>query len=121
VNSGVAIVTQILHGLVVAGALLLAATLHFRQTGLYRDPKGIGGIASLISESDYIEYGALNIFRQPPLFAYSKIVKGALRGLRFRLQYVARQNGSAELVYQLTTTTDPGYVVPQRAEDRMLY
>ena len=126
-NSGVAMATQILHGLVVAGVLLLAATLYFRQTGLYHDPKGIGGIASLISESDYIEYGALNLFRQLPSFAHSKVVKGTLRGVRFRLQHVplARrgQSGASaeEHVYQLTTTTDPGYVVPQRAEDRMLY
>lgn len=97
--------------------------LHFRQTGLYHDPKGIGGIASLISESDYIDYGALNIFRQLPSFAHSNIVKASLRGIRFRLQHVpvVQQDGHTELVYQLTTTTDPGYVIPQRAEDRMLY
>ncbi|KAK5651361.1 hypothetical protein OQA88_12594 [Cercophora sp. LCS_1] len=123
VNTGVAIATQVLHGLVVAGGLLLAAILHFRQSGLYHDPKGIGGIASLISDSDYIEYGALNIFRQLPSFAHSKIVRGSLRGIRFKLQHVpvTQQDGSTQLVYQLTTTTDPGYVVPQRAEDRVLY
>jgi len=123
VNPGVAIATQVLHGLVVAGGLLLCATLHFRQSGLYHDPKGIGGVASLISESDYIDQSALHLFRQLPSFAHSKVVRGGLRGIRFKLQHVpvSQQDGSSHLMYQLTATTDPGYIIPQRAEDGILY
>jgi len=123
INPGVAIATQILHGLVVAGALLLSATLHFRQSGLYHDPKGIGGVASLISESDYIDQSALHLFRQLPSFAHSHVIRRALHGIRFRLQHVpvVQQDGSTQLTYQLVTTTDPGYTIPQRSEDRILY
>lgn len=123
VNTGVAIATQVLHGLVVAVGLLLCAMLHFRQTGLYHDPKGIGGVASLISESDYIDQSALHLFRQLPSFAHSKVVRGALRGIRYRLQHVpvVQPDGSSRLLYQLTATTDPGYTIAQRDEDRVLY
>ncbi|KAK3343528.1 hypothetical protein B0T25DRAFT_554560 [Lasiosphaeria hispida] len=123
INRGVAVVTQILHGLVVASGLALGAMLHLRRSGLYRDPRGIGGVASLISESDFIDRSALTLFRQLPSFAHSKVIRAALSGVRFKLQHmpVVRPGGAAQRVYQLTAMVDPGYAVPHRAEDRALF
>ncbi|KAK1752326.1 hypothetical protein QBC47DRAFT_454376 [Echria macrotheca] len=126
VNNGVAVATQVLHGIVVAGGLALGMTLFLRRSGLYRDPRGIGGVASLVSESDYItdnNTGALAVFRQLPSFAHSKVVRYALAGIRFRLQHAQamQPDGSVRMAYQLTTAVDPGFVVPVSPEDRRLF
>ncbi|KXX73814.1 hypothetical protein MMYC01_209784 [Madurella mycetomatis] len=85
---------------------------------------GIGGVAGLICESDFLVHGSvLNLFRQLPSFTHSKAVRSELAGVRFKLQHVpvVLPDGSiTTLVYQLTTTVDPGYAVPHWLEDRAL-
>ena len=125
VNSGVAITTQVLHGLVVFMGIVLGWMLFRREnTGVYHDPRGIGGVAALVCESDFMpgSGGVLGLFRQMRSYAHSNVIKSALRGVRFRLRHVdvVRADGSSGTAWQLMTTVDPGYVLPLRAEDYAL-
>jgi hypothetical protein len=122
-NGGVAIAAQVLHGTIVALGLILSWTLYKRRTGLYHDPKGIGGLASLVSESDYSGSNTLFLFRQLPSFVHSKVLSGSLKGISFRLQHmpIRQGNGATRMVYQLTANTDPSFTMTVRNEDRGFY
>jgi hypothetical protein len=110
VDSGVAIATQALHGLIVALGVAIAVILYRRPTGLYRDPKGIGGIVSLISDTDRSGCNTLRLFRELPSSAPSAVIRCALQHVTFQLQHVSTLNadGTASAAYQLAAHAHPG-------------
>lgn len=114
VDSGFATATQVFHGLAIAAGLVLLFVLYSRPTGLYRDPKGIGGIASLISDIDRSGSGTLRLFRQLPSFANTHVVVRALQGVTFQLRHVLVQNadGTTLRTYQLDTISQPWDTLP---------
>ena len=89
-SPGFIVVTQIFHAFAAALGIALYVTLRMRQSGLYRDPKGIGSLASLISESD-----ALPVLQQIPSYTHSDNLKVALQGTRFYLRHL-NDIGTAE-------------------------
>jgi hypothetical protein len=123
INSGVAIATQVVHGVVAALGIVLTIVLRFRQTGLYHDPKGIGGLAPLISDADRSRLGTLHLFQQIPSFAHPDVVSAALSNITFHLSHFQALNvdGSVSTQYQLATNTPPGYIIPLRPQDRVFY
>ncbi|KAB5582273.1 hypothetical protein GE09DRAFT_1245875 [Coniochaeta sp. 2T2.1] len=131
-SGGIATAAQVCHGVAAGAGLVLAGMLWGRRTGVYRDPKGMGGIAGLISDvvgGGTTEGDTLRLFRQIPSFAHSDVVRHALRGITFGLRHVPVVNteGRSGTAYQLVAlNVDPArYVLPiapgQRvfAQDRM--
>ncbi|KAF2195854.1 hypothetical protein K469DRAFT_650033 [Zopfia rhizophila CBS 207.26] len=123
VNTGVVIATQVVHGLIATLGTILSWALLVRRTGLYCNPKGIGGIAALISEADHCGSNTLRLFRQLPSFAHSKVLAGSLQGITFQLRHlpVVRANGATYTTYQLAANTHPVHTLPLRREDRAYY
>ncbi|PVH98203.1 hypothetical protein DM02DRAFT_730013 [Periconia macrospinosa] len=121
INTGIAAATQVLHGLVAGLGIILLCVLYTRRTGLYHDPKGIGGIASLISQADYCDSNVLYLFRQLPSYAHSKVLAGSLDGITFQLRHlpVLQANGTMHETYQLTANTHPAHMLPLRREQRV--
>jgi hypothetical protein len=103
VNSGVAIATQVIHGVVCGIAVALAIILFFRRSGVHRDPKGIGNLASLVSDANRADLSTLRLFRQIPSFAHSRVIYDSLRDVKFKLGYyvVFNDDGSSSTTYQL--------------------
>ncbi|KAB5586289.1 hypothetical protein GE09DRAFT_1181320 [Coniochaeta sp. 2T2.1] len=128
-SGGIATAAQVCHGVAAGAGLVLAGMLWGRRTGVYRDPKGMGGIAGLISDIAGTESDTLRLVRQIPSFAHSDVVRHALRGITFGLRHVPvmHPDGRSGTAYQLVAlNVDPArYVLPivpgQRvfAQDRM--
>lgn len=123
INTGVAIASQVLHGILCAVALVLLVIIFRRRTGLYRDPKGIGGLVSLISDTDRSGLSTLQLFHQIPSFAHSDAIYSSLRHVTFRLEHVAYYNadGSTSTAYQLTADAPLGHALPITPEQRGFY
>jgi hypothetical protein len=108
-NRGVIIATCTMNAvLIVLGAVLLYV-LQVRRTSLSRNPKSIGGIASLVCESP-----VLNLFRQIDSRARTQLIEKILRGIRFRLepQAVTLNNGDTHQTLQITTNVDTNRALP---------
>lgn len=123
INTGVAIASQVLHGILCVVALVLLFMIFRRRTGLYRDPKGIGGLVSLISDADRSGLSTLQLFHQLPSFAHSDAIYSSLHQVTFRLAHVAYYNadGSTSTAYQLTADAPLGHALPIDPEHRAFY
>lgn len=123
VNPGVAVATQAIHGTLCGVVVILTAILLCRRTGLYRDPKSIGGVATLISDSDRSGLATLRIFRQIPSFAHANVIYNSMRHLTFHLDHfpVVNVDGSVSTTYQLTVNALPGHVLPIDPAQRSFY
>jgi hypothetical protein len=99
INTGFSIAAQISHGVNVLLALYLMILLLRRRSGLYRNPRGIGNLASLICQSNI-----QNLFQQIPSYTRNDVLKSALSGYKFRLRHVSVTNPTQETpdyAYQL--------------------
>lgn len=120
VNTGVAVATQAIHGVLCGAIITLSIILSYRRTGLYRDPKSIGGVASLISDADRSGLATLRLFRQIPSFAHANVIYNSMQHLTFHLAHfpVASADGSVSTAYQLTVNALPGHVLPIDPDQR---
>lgn len=109
VNHGFAIATQALHGVAVGIGLVLLVVLRSRRTGLYRNPRGIGGIVSFISDAERSGCGTFRLFQQLPSFASAQVIFDALRDVTFQLRHVNFQetDGGISQAYQLDVISQP--------------
>jgi hypothetical protein len=115
INPGVALATQVVHGTVIALAIILTIILLTRRTGVYHDPKGIGGLASFISDAEKIGLSTVRLFQQIPSFAHSDDIASALSGFKFHLNHkVYNADGRPSMTYQLEAEQRPGYSLPRR-------
>ncbi|KAH7318047.1 hypothetical protein B0I35DRAFT_409002 [Stachybotrys elegans] len=123
INKGLATVTQALHGVMAGSALLLSILLLLQHTGLYHDPKGLGGIVSLVSDADRSGCTTLELFRQIPPFAHSDVISSALGNISFRLEHFAAfyPDGSTYMTYQLSSKSMQGYIVSINPSQRSYY
>ncbi|KEY69594.1 hypothetical protein S7711_06223 [Stachybotrys chartarum IBT 7711] len=108
----IAAAVQALHGLLVAILVALGVVLHTRRTGLYRDPKGLAGLATFISDADRTGLSTLSLLQQIPSFAHSSSITSALQGITFRLAHFSVYNadGSVSRTYQLAAESRAGYI-----------
>lgn len=123
INSGVAIATQAVHGFISVVALILVYVLSSRRTGLYRDPKGIANIASLLSDGHRAAVTTRYLFQQLPSFASSYAIYDALKNVAFRLGHfdIYNSDGSFSTVYQLACNAPIGRDLPIIPEHRSFY
>ncbi|KAL5366199.1 hypothetical protein BJX96DRAFT_182387 [Aspergillus floccosus] len=121
INHGFAIATQALHGIVAAGGLVLLFVLWHRRTGLYHDPRGIGGPVSLISEARRCDSKMLTVFGQLPSFSSTDVLARSLKGIRFRLKHMSavREDGTLDTAYQLAADSAPTIV--NRSQDSVFH
>lgn len=121
INPGFSIATQVLHGIAAAGGIVLLVVLRRRRTGVYHDPRGIGGVVSLISEADRAGSKMRTIMGQIPSFCSSQVLSRSLQDIRFKLAHVSiiRENGTPDTVYQLVADRAPTIV--NRNEDRVFH
>jgi hypothetical protein len=121
INHRFAIAAQVFHALVAVGGIILLFVLWRRPTGLYHDPRGIGGLISLISEAKRCDSKILTVFGQLPSFSSSDVLARSLKGIRFRLKHMStvREDSTLDTVYQLAADSAPAIV--NRSEDRVFH
>ncbi|KAK2858515.1 hypothetical protein FQN49_004658 [Arthroderma sp. PD_2] len=119
INAGFAIAAQACHGVAAIAGIVLAWILYRRRTGLYHDPRGIGGTIPLISEADHAGSSALSLFRQIPSFAHSRVACRSLEGIVFQLRHlpVTQTDGTIRTTLQLTANSHPAHSLALTNED----
>ncbi|KAL2810080.1 hypothetical protein BJX63DRAFT_434602 [Aspergillus granulosus] len=122
-NRSIIIATQVVHGLVAMSGVALSWILFHRPTGLYHDPRGIGGVASLVSDADHSGSNLLSLFRQLPSFAHSNVLLRSLREITFSLRHrhVTLPDGSVRTTYQLLTNAHPDHSFSLHHNDLLLW
>jgi hypothetical protein len=119
INPGVALATQVVHAVVIALAIILTFILLIRRTGVYHDPKGIGGLASFISDAEKIGLSTIRLFQQIPSSAHSDNITSALSSFQFRLNHkVYNVDGRPSITYQLEVRPMPDYSLPWGDDDQ---
>ncbi|KAH6716037.1 hypothetical protein BKA61DRAFT_654913 [Leptodontidium sp. MPI-SDFR-AT-0119] len=109
INERVLIATCALNGLVVLSGAILLYTFFSRALPLSRNPKSIGGVASLVCESP----GVLNLFHQIDSWGSTNLISSALGQVRFFLQpeTITDFNGTRYTRLQITTNVPPNYQI----------
>jgi hypothetical protein len=107
-NRGVIIATCAINAVLIVLGAVLMYILQVRRTGLPRNPKSIGGIASLVCESP-----VLNLFQQINSRADTELIEDILQGIRFRLepQAVTLNSGNTHQTLQITTNVDTNHAL----------
>ncbi|KAL2210848.1 hypothetical protein CC79DRAFT_543038 [Sarocladium strictum] len=123
INRAIALTSQVLHGIILAGGLIVSALLFFRPSGLYHDPGSIGGLAALISDGVRNGSSVATILRQIPSYAHSKVVQRALGDIVFRLEHdrLPGVDGDLRTTYQLTTDVPQHTILHIDPQDRRFY